>query len=47
MIERKKDQFDLDVRINETSGDVKPQITSVILCTGGCAETGTFNSWCC
>ncbi|SDW80820.1 lantibiotic, gallidermin/nisin family [Marininema mesophilum] len=47
MANNKKDQFDLDVQVNKAKGDVEPQITSVSLCTPGCGETGSFNSYCC
>ena len=39
--------FDLDVEVTKTQGDVNPQITSISLCTPGCGDTGTFNSFCC
>ncbi|MCR3761349.1 gallidermin/nisin family lantibiotic [Clostridium felsineum] len=47
----KLDDFDLDVKINKGKGQVKPNITSVALCTPGscwgCPETSTFASACC
>ncbi|MGM1035910.1 MAG: gallidermin family lantibiotic [Bacillota bacterium] len=42
-----KNLFDLDVQVTTTSSDVDPQITSWSLCTPGCGEIGTYNSFCC
>jgi len=39
--------FDLDVQIELVEANVQPQITSVIFCTPGCGNTGSFNSFCC
>ena len=40
--------FDLDVQVSTVAVNSQdPQITSISLCTPGCAETGTFNSFCC
>ncbi|MFB5660294.1 gallidermin family lantibiotic [Alteribacillus sp. HJP-4] len=43
------DIFDLDVEVTKSQpqNDAEPQITSVSLCTPGCGETGSFNSYCC
>lgn len=47
----KADLYDLDVEINEIStqpGALQHQaITSKSLCTPGCGNTGTGNSFCC
>ena len=45
------DKYDLDISI-ETRGDVgsPPKyefVTSKSLCTPGCGNTGTYNSYCC
>lgn len=42
-----KDMFDLDVQVTQAGSTVEPEITSISLCTPGCAETGSFNSYCC
>ncbi|ADE72691.1 MULTISPECIES: gallidermin/nisin family lantibiotic [Priestia] len=42
-----KNLFDLDVQVTTASSDVDPQITSVSLCTPGCGDTGSWNSFCC
>lgn len=47
MANKTKDLFDLDVQVKKTKSDAEPQITSKFLCTPGCANTGTFNSYCC
>lgn len=47
----KQDDLDLDINSNsvnvQSSDDDGPRITSHILCTPGCAHTGSFNSYCC
>lgn len=46
----KNDIFDLDVKLSRTGTDdkVKNQlVTSYSLCTPGCGDTGSYNSFCC
>lgn len=46
-MEKTKNLFDLDVQVSTGAADADPQITSWSLCTPGCANTGSFNSFCC
>lgn len=41
------DGFELDVQVKESKAENNPLITSLIGCTPGCGETGSFNSFCC
>ncbi|MDF2578261.1 MAG: Gallidermin [Chlamydiales bacterium] len=46
----RKDPFDLDIKINRAAIDEKISnqlITSKSLCTPGCGNTGSGNSFCC
>jgi gallidermin/nisin family lantibiotic len=45
--EDERDPFDLDVQVSKGGSGVDPQITSKFLCTPGCGNTGSFNSFCC
>ncbi|WP_232276360.1 FDLD family class I lanthipeptide [Paenibacillus sp. 481] len=37
-------QFDLDVQVNKTQGDVEPLVTSVWNCSRGCGNGNTANT---
>lgn len=44
-----EDPFDLDIKTVKLTSEVRPRelITSKSLCTPGCGNTGTGNSYCC
>jgi gallidermin/nisin family lantibiotic len=42
------DDYDLQTHFDDVkTGAAEPEITSKFLCTPGCAQTGSFNSFCC
>ncbi|WPC43328.1 gallidermin/nisin family lantibiotic [Clostridium sp. JS66] len=44
----KFDDFELDLKVNiDKDNTVKPNLTSVALCTPGCSYTMTYGSACC
>ena len=45
---QEEDLYDLDIELKATSEPkLESAIISKFLCTPGCGQTGTFNSFCC